>query len=73
NYMMGSILRATDGPFNRINIIKNLVLNNMDTSYYDAFVNTLKTVSPEQIQLMANKYFLKEEMKEVICGNLPKT
>ncbi|MBK6729525.1 MAG: insulinase family protein [Bacteroidetes bacterium] len=73
NYMMGSILRATDGPFNRINIIKNLVLNNMDTSYYDAFVNTLKTITPEQIQVMANKYLVKEEMKEVICGNLPKT
>lgn len=72
NYMMGSILRATDGPFNRIQIIKNLMLHDMTTTYYDNYVRTLLTVTPAQIMEMAQKYLIKEEMTEVICGNLTK-
>ncbi|MFN3939858.1 MAG: M16 family metallopeptidase, partial [Chitinophagales bacterium] len=72
NYMMGSILRATDGPFNRINVIKNLVLHDMTTAYYDAFVHTLQTITPARIMEMAQKYLVQDAMTEVICGNLPK-
>lgn len=71
NYMMGSILRATDGPFNRVNIIKNLILHDMTTDYYEAYVHALQTITPQQIQDMAARYLVKEDMTEVICGNLP--
>lgn len=73
NYVMGNILQATDGPFNRIKTITNLVLLNMDTSYYDAYMHTLQAITPERIQEMAVKYLVKEDMIESICGNLSKS
>jgi predicted Zn-dependent peptidase len=68
NYMMGSLLRATDGPYNRINVIKNIVMSGLDTTYFDNLVHAIKTVTPERLQELAHKYFVKEHMKEVVCG-----
>ncbi|MBC8045341.1 MAG: insulinase family protein, partial [Fimbriimonadaceae bacterium] len=70
NYMLGTLLRATDGPFNRINIIRNIVLSDLDFSYFDSLVHAIKTVTPERLKELANKYLVKEHMKEIICGNL---
>ena len=68
NYMMGSLLRATDGPYNRINVIKNIVMSGLDTTYFDKLVHAIKTVTPERLMELANKYLLVEHMKEVVCG-----
>lgn len=68
NYMMGSLLRATDGPYNRINVIKNIVMSGLDTSYFANLVNAIKTITPEKIMELANKYLVAEHMKEIVCG-----
>lgn len=70
NYMLGTLLRATDGPFNRINIIRNIVLSGLDFTYFDSLVHAIKTVTPERIRDLAQKYLIKGNMKQVICGNL---
>ncbi len=69
NYMMGGMLRATDGPFNRINVIKNLVMSDLDITYFDSLVEAIKNITQQRIMELANKYFVQENMKEVICGN----
>ena len=68
NYMMGGLLRATDGPFNRINVIKNMVMSNLTTEYFDGLAHAIKHVDAERLMELANKYFDYETMKEVICG-----
>ncbi len=68
NYMMGSLLRATDGPYNRINVIKNIVMSGLDTTYFDKLVHAIKTVTPERLMELADKYFVPDYMKEVVCG-----
>ncbi len=68
NYMMGGLLRATDGPYNRINVIKNMVMSGLTTSYFDGLANAIKTVSSARLMELANKYFDYETMQEVVCG-----
>lgn len=68
NYMMGGLLRATDGPYNRINVIKNMVMSGLTTTYFDKLTTAIKTVSASRLMEMANKYFDYETMQEVICG-----
>ena len=68
NYVMGSLLRATDGPFNRINLIRSLLLGGQDISYFERLVHVLKTATPDELMQTANKYFVKERMVEVVCG-----
>ncbi|MFN0274169.1 MAG: M16 family metallopeptidase [Chitinophagales bacterium] len=70
NYMLGSLLRATDGPFNRINVIRNIVLSGLDFSYFQDLVKGIQTITPERLRDLANIYLIPENMREVICGNL---
>lgn len=69
NYMMGSLLRATDGPFNRISIIKNLVMSKLGIAYFNKLAESIRTITPARLQELANNYLHPENMIEVICGN----
>lgn len=68
NYLLGYLLTGLDGPFNIGEITKTLTLDNVKESYYDDFVNNIKTITPETIQALANKYLNPENMYEVVVG-----
>jgi len=55
NYMMGSILGDLDGPFHIINRWKNIVLNGLDENYFYQQIDTIKKVSADELQALANK------------------
>ncbi|MDQ3842509.1 MAG: insulinase family protein, partial [Bacteroidota bacterium] len=66
NYMMGSILGDLDGPFQIINRWKNIILNGLDESYFYKQIDTIKTVSAEELQRLANKYLVPQHFYELI-------
>jgi len=66
NYMMGSILGDLDGPFHIIARWKNYVLNGLDGNYFYNAINTIRTVSPEELQQLAKKYLNPDEFYELI-------
>ena len=66
NYMMGSILGDLDGPFQIIARWKNLILNNLDEQYFYDSINTIKTVSAEELQQLAQKYLQPEDFYELV-------
>jgi predicted Zn-dependent peptidase len=66
NYMIGSILGDLDGPFQIINRWKNYVLNGLDESYFYSSINTIKTITAEQVQELAQKYLIPEEFYELV-------
>lgn len=66
NYMMGTILGDLDGPFHIIARWKNYILNGLDGNYFYSAINTIRTVSPEEIQLLAKKYLNPEEFYELV-------
>lgn len=66
NYMMGSILGDLDGPFHIIARWKNYVLNELDGNYFYNAINTIRTVSPEDLQHLAKKYLNPDEFYELI-------
>ena len=66
NYMIGSILGDLDGPFHIINRWKNLVLNGLDESFFYKQIQTIKTVSAEELQSLANKYLQPENFYELV-------
>lgn len=66
NYMIGTILGDLDGPFQMINRWKNYVLNGLDESYFYNSINTIKTVTAEEIQQLAQKYLVLEEFYELV-------
>jgi len=66
NYMMGSILGDLDGPFHIIARWKNYVLNELDGDYFYNAINTIRTVSPEELQQLAKKYLNPNEFYELV-------
>lgn len=68
NYVMGSMLNLLDGPFNVGSYIKMIKTNNLDTDFYDNFIEKVLSTSRDDINKMANKYFNKQVFTEVIVG-----
>ena len=66
NYMMGGILGDLDGPFQIMGRWKNIVLNNLTEQYFYDSIHTIKTISAEELQFLAQKYLKPEEFYELV-------
>ena len=66
NYLMGSILGDMDGPFHIIARWKNIILNGLDENYFYDSINTIKTISAEELQQLAQKYLKEEDFYELV-------
>jgi predicted Zn-dependent peptidase len=56
NNMIGSLLGDLDGPFQLIGRWKSYVLNGLDENYFYKSIETIKSVTPEELQRLANTY-----------------
>jgi zinc protease len=68
NYMLGRILEDFDGPFSRAQTFASLREVGMDFEYYQRLINTIKTLAPDQIRELSQKYLSPESMSTVIVG-----
>ncbi len=66
NYMMGSLLGDLDGPFQIISRWKSYILNNLDENYFYNAINTIKTVSSDELQALSIKYLQEEDFYELV-------
>jgi predicted Zn-dependent peptidase len=66
NYMMGGILGDLDGPFQIISRWKNIILNDLTEQYFYDSIQTIKTISAEELQLLARKYLQPEDFYELV-------
>lgn len=66
NYMIGGLLGELDGPFQIIGRWKNIVLQNLPLDYFQQSVQTIKSVTAEELQELAQKYLHPEEFYELI-------
>ena len=65
NYMIGTLLGDLDGPFQVAGRWKSILLNGLDEKYFYNGINTIKSITPEEIQILANKYLLPEDFYEL--------
>lgn len=68
NYMLGTFLRNTDGPFALADRFKGLVEYGLGYDYFDRYMSTVKGITAEQLRDLANKYFDKASMIELVAG-----
>ncbi|MCU0389223.1 MAG: insulinase family protein, partial [Chitinophagaceae bacterium] len=68
NYMIGSILGSLDGPFQIIGRWKSYYLNGITDGrqYFNSAIETIKTVSPEELQVLADKWLRPEAFYEMV-------
>jgi len=66
NFMMGSLLGDLDGPFQIIARWKNYILNNLDDQYFYSGIQAIKSVTPEELQALTQKYLNPDEFYELV-------
>lgn len=70
NYMLGVFLKDADGPFDLAEKYIGLLKYGIDYSYYQRWINIVKTITPEELQALAQKYLVDEEFYELVVGKL---
>ena len=68
NYMLGQFLKSCDGAFNMANLFEAANSYGLDYSFYQNYIDTIKTITPKTIKELGAKYFNKNELKEVVVG-----
>lgn len=66
NYLIGTILGDLDGPFHIMGRWKNLILNNLTEDYFYQSIETIKTISAEELRELAKKYLNPEQFYELV-------
>jgi zinc protease len=66
NYMMGGLLGDLDGPFQLMGRWKNLILHGLDEQYFYRTIDTIKTASAADLQVLANRYLQPDAFYELV-------
>lgn len=66
NYMIGQQLASLDGAFQIMDRWKGIILNDLSEDYFYGIIEAIKTVSPLELQEIANKYFKPEEFIQLV-------
>lgn len=57
NYMLGQFVRSIDGPFAQAEKFKEVEEFGLDFNHYYQFMDKIKTITPDELQALAIKYF----------------
>jgi predicted Zn-dependent peptidase len=66
NFMMGGILGDLDGPFQIMAKWKNIILNDLDESYFYDSVKAIKEITAEDLMQLSEKYLKPEQFYELV-------
>jgi len=58
-----------DGPLKSSKMLKMMIENGMEISNFDSIINTIKSISPAQIQNLAQEHLHFDEMLLVSVGD----
>jgi len=68
NYMLGSMLGSLENAFSHADKFKNVYFSGLDYSYYDNYIRTVKTITAEELQTLANTYLNTSAFTKVVVG-----
>jgi zinc protease len=68
NYMLGTFLKSCDGAFQLAERFKSIFLYDLDYSYYERYLEKIRTIKPDEVQALAKKYFDTSEFYELVVG-----
>lgn len=69
NYIIGSLMRNFDGPYEALDRYKHLRAVGLSYDYYEQLFDTIATINQERIMEISNKYLNFESMHKILAGN----
>ena len=70
NYMLGFTLGDLDGPFNLSEVIRGYIIHGIDFQKFSQNIQTVKTITAQRVQELANIYFNPDSMLSVVSGSV---
>jgi predicted Zn-dependent peptidase len=71
NFMMGSLLADVDGAFNVSDVLRGLIVYDLQENFFYKNIEELRSVTSIELRELAHKYYDPETMIEVVVGKLP--
>lgn len=68
NYLLGNFLTMLDGPFNVADLIKELLTEALPLSFFEDWVQAVRSIPAETLRDLARRYFQAEDLWEVSVG-----
>ena len=68
NYIMGTLLSMLDGPFNVADIVKSLIIGDLELHAFDDLISGLSQITPSQILEGFQAYFTSDSLSIVTVG-----
>ena len=68
NYMLGDMCRAYERAFSLSDAWRFIETGNLDEDFFDRSVQSIRNINANRLQDLAHKYFIKENLIEVIAG-----
>jgi zinc protease len=68
NYLLGTFIRSADGPFELENKFKGIYEYGLGYDYYDRYIHTIRSITPQRLQELANLYLREDDLIEVTVG-----
>lgn len=61
NYILGMLLNGLDGPLNSSDLLRNQIVEGQGVEKFEALVRTVREISPETLQDLAQRYLQQED------------
>jgi zinc protease len=68
NYVLGQFLRSVDGPYSLADKFKAIWEFDLGYDYFENYFKAVKTVTPNDIKDLANKYLQEKDLIELVVG-----
>ncbi|QNK61425.1 insulinase family protein [Pedobacter sp. PAMC26386] len=68
SYMLGSMLGSLENAFSHADKFKNIYFSGLGYDYYDNYIQTVKSITAEEIKALANKYLNTADFTKVVVG-----
>jgi predicted Zn-dependent peptidase len=69
NYMLGDVLRMFDGSFAQAESLISLLEYDLDYDYFTKIISTIKNITTNDIQALAQKYLDPASFSQVVVGD----
>lgn len=68
NYLLGMLLNGLDGPMNIAELVRNQIVEKLPWEQFETMVETIRTITPAQLQTLAQRYLQPEDFWVVTVG-----
>ncbi len=68
NYLLGMLLNGLDGPLNSSDVVRSLITEGLTSDTFDALVDTIRRITAEQLQHLAERYLQPDDFWVVTAG-----